>query len=137
MLAASIAATPADAMWPMPLVCQYVDGIVWRLYFPFQFNSPAPSYPSVTLPANFETDFASIPKLFWREIHPTHRHIAKMAVVHDKYYRDPSVAVTRLEADNALRAGMEALGAPRWKREIVYYAVRMGGGHSFQPRKVA
>jgi hypothetical protein len=131
-----IAATPAELMWPLPLVCEYLDGERWRLRFDFIFASPSAAFPDVTLLAGFETDFASIPRFFWRLIHPTHRHIGKAAVVHDWYYRSPWVAVSRQQADNALRSGMEALGAPRWKREVVYAAVRAGGRGSFEPRRV-
>lgn len=134
--AAAVVDTPAHRMWPSPLVCEYLDGTTWRLRFPFHFVSPSPAdFPSVELPIGEETDFASLPRFFWRVMHPTHPQIGKAGVVHDHYYRTPSCAVTREGADNALRAGMEALGAPRWKRVIVFRAVRMFGGGAFHARR--
>lgn len=132
-----IATTAAARLWPLDLDCRYIDGDNWKILAAFQFVSPSPDFPSVLIPAGFETDFASIPRFFWRYMHPTDKRIGKMAVVHDWYYRSPWCAVTRAQADNALRAGMEALGANRFDREAVWCAVRMGGGGAFKPRRVA
>lgn len=130
--------TAAVHMWPIPLVCEYLDGHEWRLRFDFRFESPAPDiFPSVTLPAGFTTDFASIPRLAWRYMPPTDHRIGKIGVVHDWYYRNPAIAIQRKHADLALRAGMEALGANRFDRWAVYAAVRVGGGGAFKPRSIA
>lgn len=137
MLAPStITDTPAAQMWPIPLVCEYLDGETWRLRYPFKFVSPSEDFPSVDLPIGEETDFASIPRFFWRIMHPTHKHIGKAAVTHDHYYRTPSCSVTREQADHMLRAGMLALGCPKWKAEVCFQILRRFG-RGFKPRAVA
>lgn len=132
-----IATSQADALWPLDLDLRYIDGRNWRILNEFIFESPSPDFPSVLIPAGFITDFASIPRLFWRWMPPTDRRIGKIAVVHDWYYRSPEISVSREQADNALRAGMKVLGANRFDREVVYYAVRAGGSGAFKPRRIA
>jgi hypothetical protein len=129
-----ISLSQPDDMWPLPLDVRYIDGDDWMIINPFVFNSPSPEFPSVTLPAGFVTDFASIPRFFWRIMHPTHKHIGKIAVVHDLYYRIGTIDVSRDRADVALRSGMKALGANRVRRNAAYWAVRAGGRRAFQPR---
>jgi hypothetical protein len=68
-------------------------------------------------------------------IHPTHAHIGKAAVIHDWLYRNPSIPVTRREADEVLIEGMRLLGAPKWKQWAVKSAVRAGGSGAFRPRR--
>jgi len=79
---------------------------------------------SITVPAGFETDFASVPRLFWRIIPPWGRYSAA-AVVHDYLYETD--AVSRLEADRIFLDLMKRLGVPFWKRHLMYRAVRIGG----------
>lgn len=132
-----IAATPADLLWPRPLEVRYLDGFNWEVLADFQFCSPSPEFPSICVPAGFVTDFASIPRFFWRWMPPTDRRIGKMAVVHDRFYRDPTVSVTKSAADDALRAGMVALGASKLDREVVWAAVHLFGTGAYQPRRIA
>ena len=51
---------------------------------------------TITAPAGFETDFASVPRLFWRIVPPWGRY-SPAAVVHDFLYH--TGLVTRAEAD--------------------------------------
>lgn len=136
-MSALIAAASADLLWPLDLDCRYIDGRNWRILSDFRFASPSPEFPSVLIPAGFVTDFASIPRALWRWMPPTDRRIGKMAVVHDWYYRTPSIDVTRRQADEALRAGMLVLGANRFDRAAVYYGVRLGGEHAYKARRTA
>lgn len=132
-----IGQTPAPTLWPYDLDVRYIDGDNWKILAPFAFNSPSHDFPSVVIPAGFVTDFASIPRALWRWMPPVDRRIGKMAVIHDWYYRSPGCPVTRKDADNALRAGMHVLGATHWECEAVWAGVRIGGGHSFKPRRIA
>ncbi|MDF7806215.1 DUF1353 domain-containing protein [Pontiellaceae bacterium B12219] len=83
----------------------------------------------ITVPAGFETDFASVPRLFWRIIPPWGRYSAA-AVVHDYLYATASV--TRYEADRIFLDLMKRLGVPLWKRRLMYRAVRLGGWASWK-----
>lgn len=128
--------TPVDVQaahdsFQSPLVVQYEDGRNWVVYEPFTYCSPRVC---IHIPIGFSTDFASIPRALWRVIAPTDRHIAKAAVVHDFLYRTPEWQGTRQQADNELREAMNCLGAPWWKRQMVYAGVRVGGGSSFKTR---
>lgn len=128
--------TPVDVQaahdsFQSPLVVQYEDGRNWVVYEPFTYCSPRVC---ITIPKGFETDFASIPHMLWRWMQPTDKAIGKPSIVHDWIYRTPSMPFTRAQADNELREAMACVGAPAWKRQAVYWAVRMGGGRSFQER---
>lgn len=78
----------------------------------------------ITVPPGTVTDFASIPRAFWRILPPwdTHR---RAGVVHDWLYTTQKH--TRKEADQVFLEAMKALGVPLWKRQAMYAAVRMFG----------
>lgn len=94
----------------------------------------------VIIPAGFETDFASVPQLFWSIVPPMGKYFIA-AVLHDYFYREPGsrtdVAViydrviTREFADYIFLEEMVDLGVSWWKRKIMYKAVRMFGGSSW------
>lgn len=74
--------------------------------------------------AGFDTDYASIPRIFW-SIYPPDGEYTDSAVVHDSEYWEQTL--TRKEADRVLLEGMEALGVPWHRRHIIHKAVRLGG----------
>ncbi|MEY2689723.1 MAG: hypothetical protein RL375_3922 [Pseudomonadota bacterium] len=83
------------------------------------------------VPAGFETDFASIPRLFWTLVgHPAGRY-AQAAVLHDYLYR--TGAVPRREADRTFREAMDVLGVPAWQRWVMWAGVRVGGWAAYNP----
>lgn len=51
-----------------------------------------------SIPANFETDLASIPRVAWFIISPAHSSLIQPAIVHDWFYRK-SCDFNRLETD--------------------------------------
>ena len=94
----------------------------------------------VTVPANYITDLASVPRLAWAVIAPF--DVARAAVVHDILYEKINGAFKkgniksksereeyRAIADNIFRQGMEYAEPSVSKFKIVcaYYAVRMFG----------
>lgn len=84
---------------------------------------------TITIPAGYITDLASIPKAFRWFMHPASKYIRAASLPHDYIYTHLYKEFTKLEADQILR---EAMGhvvcpAPMWKRNIVYLAVRIGG----------
>jgi hypothetical protein len=100
---------------------------------------------AITIPAGFETDFASVPELFW-SIAPPIGLYTEAAIVHDYLYRTPlrtvlrtdvdgktsRITITRKEADLIFLNMMEAAGVSWWKRRAMYRAVRMFGGSSWR-----
>lgn len=92
----------------------------WRVYEPFAF------YLSdiISVPAGFITDLATVPRIFWILLPPDGKY-AKAAIIHDYMY--DNALRTKKEADLIFLDGMTVLGVPRWKRTIMYYAVRLFG----------
>jgi hypothetical protein len=109
---------------------RYLDGCHWRLLGAFTYRHPTAT---ISVPAGFETDFASIPRFFWRVLPPTGKY-GKAAVVHDYIYRTPSVPLTRAEADQVFLDAMADLGVGRMTRSVMYRAVRVFGGRAYQAR---
>ncbi len=97
------------------------DGRRWRLVEPFRYHRDTEV---IHVPAGYETDFASIPRLFWRILPPWGKY-GKASVVHDYLcdLRDrPSEEVHMI-----FREAMAALGVSAWKRNVMYAAVRCCG----------
>lgn len=84
----------------------------------------------VIVPKGFVTDFASVPRIFWRLFPPTGQH-ARASVVHDYLYT-AEADCPRFLADAIFRHAMEISGVPWWKRTAMYYAVRMFGSRAYQ-----
>ena len=88
-----------------------------------------------TVPAGFETDFASIPKpllalpfIRWRD------KFNKAAVVHDWLYHTKEV--DRKTADQIFLEALLVLGIPRWKAYLFYAAVRLFGWTHWKKKPV-
>lgn len=94
-----------------------------RLLQPLVFQSDELGY-DVTVPAGFNTDFASNLKLFWNIIPPMGRY-GRGAVVHDFLYQTQTCE--RAKADAVLMEGMIAGGTPWLTRQTIYHAVRLFG----------
>lgn len=78
----------------------------------------------IEVPVGFVTDFASVPRLFWRIVPPWGAY-SPAAVVHDYLYQNH--LVSREEADRIFLELMTVLGVLPWKRKTMYWAVRIGG----------
>ena len=121
----------AHASFQTPLDVRYVDGDTWIVLLEFVYVSPRIT---IHVPAGFETDFASIPRLLWRWMPRTDKRIGKPSIIHDYIYRSPSIDFTRQQADHELREAMACVGANAFDRNLVYAAVRIGGVHGWVPR---
>lgn len=110
-----------------PLVLEYLDGKNYRLVYSFQYDSSVGTF---TVPADFVTDFASIPKFLWNVLPPT-GHYGKAAVVHDYLYRTKDAASKEI-ADAIFLEAMAALGVGFWTRYTMYLAVRLFGGRAYK-----
>jgi hypothetical protein len=89
----------------------------------------------VLIPKDFETDFASIPRLLQNVLSPIGRY-RNAAIVHDWLYRQRVITdvvakkarlCERIEADRVLLEGMRVLGVRWTQRAAVYAGVRVGG----------
>lgn len=84
----------------------------------------------VYVPSGFETDFASIPK-FAHCVYSPDGQWALASIVHDYYYSENS-SCGRFLADAIFMDLMEQLEVPRWRRTIIYLAVRLFGWKYFK-----
>lgn len=83
----------------------------------------------IVIPPGFITDLASIPRIF-QGLVPVNGHHRRPAVLHDYLYvvQDRS----RLDADRLFLQAMAAIGTRWTQRQIMYRAVRLGGGAAWR-----
>ena len=87
---------------------------------------------TILVPAGFETDFASIPRLLWI-IEPPLGDAGKAAVLHDRLYETGERS--RLAADRIFLEAMAVLEVPWWKRSLMFRAVRLFGRGGYKERR--
>ena len=98
------------------------DGTCGQLLAEFDYHVGAECNPDIIrVPVGFVTDFASTPFFSW-VLFPKTGLYTKAAVVHDYLYQ--SKFRSRHMADLIFKEAMEVLRVPRWKRDIMYLAVR-------------
>lgn len=112
----------------LPLLLEYIDGRNYRLIQEFEFTSDIAGQ-LIRVPEGFVTDFASVPRFFWRVLPPTGQY-GKAAVIHDYLYR--THLTTKKIADQVFLEATKALGVSAWKRQTMYYAVRLFGGRAYR-----
>lgn len=105
------------------------DGL-WRLVEPLVYQSDVAGQ-TFEVPAGFETDLASVPRL------PVVYLLAggtsnEAAVVHDFLYTVHPVS--RAVADAVLREASAVTGVPAWRRWLMFWGVRLGGASHWDPR---
>lgn len=106
-----------------------IDGTQWKVLAPLIYETESDVFgqdasTQLCVPAGFITDFASIPRVFWRILPPTGKY-NKAAVVHDYLYS--TQMVTQKLADLIFYEAMGVLDVPKWKRATMYRALRMFG----------
>lgn len=102
----------------------------WRLREPLLYFGSDDT--EVEVPAGFQTDLASVPRMVWGLYSKTGK-LARPSVVHDWLYVSAPVRdeATRRAADRVFLQAMRDDGV-RWPgRQIVYQAVRRFGGLVF------
>ena len=88
---------------------------------------------SVTIPAGFESDGASVPRLLWGVVFPAEDLLAiRAAIMHDYIYRTCPEGWTRAEADAAFRDIMIRDGVTKARAYTAYAGVRLCGGSSWR-----
>lgn len=104
-----------------------VDDGKWRLCAPLIYSSDAINR-TITVPADFVTDLASVPRLpviYWL----CGGRANKPAVVHDFLYSNG--IVPREQADAVFLEAMEVVGVPWVYRKLMWAGVRVGGASHY------
>lgn len=78
-----------------------------------------------TVPKDFTSDFASVPRFLWPVL-PPHGRVARSAVLHDWLYCQPEFS--RPYADLLFLEAMKADKVPWLQRWAMYLGVRIFGG---------
>jgi Protein of unknown function (DUF1353) len=122
----------AESRLPAP-VLTFIGGGRWRLEQAYAYRD---GEHVVTVPAGFEFNLSSVPRLFWAVIAPFELSITA-PLLHDFLYRyggrppagsvSPPRTYTRAEADAMFRRIMRAEGVSAWRRILGYAAVRLFG----------
>ncbi|EHG2952127.1 DUF1353 domain-containing protein [Salmonella enterica subsp. diarizonae serovar 53:r:z35] len=107
-----------------PAILEMLGHYNWRVYEPFEFSLSDDNSDVISVPAGFITDLASVPRIFWTPL-PTDGKYAKAAIIHDYLY--DNALRTKKEADLIFLDEMTVLGVPKWKRIVMYLAVRWFG----------
>ncbi|EFH9080729.1 DUF1353 domain-containing protein [Escherichia coli] len=107
-----------------PAILEMLDDYRWRLVEPFEFWLTDNQDDVIYVPEGYVTDLASVPRLLWA-LFPPHGRYAKAAIIHDWLY--DNALRTKAEADRIFLDAMTVLGVPRWRRRLMYLAVRLFG----------
>lgn len=104
-------------MFTTSLKVEKIGANRWRLLGPLAYEGTE----TIVVPAEFETDFASVPRFFWRICPPAAGNHAKPAVLHD-YLCEFSNDQPR--ADRLFLEAMKVNGVGWLKRNLMFQAVR-------------
>ena len=101
-------------------------GNVFTVLYPYRVNYGGKKF---LIPRGFESDGASVPRIFWRIVFPnSDSHATTAGICHDYIYRLQPDGWTRKEADRMFLALLVEFGANRWAANRAYEAVRLFGG---------
>ncbi|WP_223191240.1 DUF1353 domain-containing protein [Paraburkholderia panacisoli] len=96
----------------------------WRLLSPLVYHSDIAGM-TFTVPAGFETDFASVPRVILAFV-MVGDTAHEASALHDWLYT--AHLVSRAMADAVLREAACASGVPAWRVWLLWAGVRIGGG---------
>ena len=100
-------------------------GNVFTVLYPYRVNFGGRSF---LIPRGFESDGASVPRLFWRVVFPnSDSHATTAGICHDYIYRTQPEGWTREEADRMFLALLVEFGTPVRRALAAYHAVRLFG----------
>lgn len=114
-------------MFDGPLSVTQIGANRWRVNIPFTFYGRLGGH---TVPDGYVSDFASVPRPF-RWLFPKSGLYNQAAVLHDYFYTNLYTKYTKAYADQCFFEAMAALNVPKWRRLLMYWAVRVnfnGGG---------
>ena len=100
-------------------------GNVFKVLFPYRVEFGDKRF---LIPRYFESDGASVPRLFWRVVFPnSDSHATTAGICHDYIYRMQPSDWTRREADRMFYAMLIEFGAGLFAARCAYIAVRLFG----------
>ena len=83
----------------------------------------------LTVPVGFESDGASVPRIFWPLVFPRDDLAAMYgAIVHDYIYRVHPKGWSRRDADESFQYLLERGDVPPFRAQLAYWGVRFFGG---------
>jgi len=117
------------AKFTSPLQLEYQDNGKWKLIEEFcYYTDVLPERTYIIVPEGFETNFASIPRIFWNIYPPMDPKYGKAAVIHDYLYsKDCSINLPRELCDKIFLEAMTVLGAGKFQKILFYILVRIFG----------
>ena len=108
-------------------VLERIDSTVYELKSSLSFENE--KY-KVTIKSGLMTDGASIPKIFWSIIGcPLNGKYVGSALIHDGLYA--SHILSKEESDLLFLDMMKDNGVAKWRRKLMYYAVKYFGKSSY------
>jgi hypothetical protein len=113
------------------VVVEQVTDRTWRLRETLEYVGRDERF---TIPAGYETDFASVPRIaVW--LIPTYGVYTRAAILHDWLITDaqPAGLITSVDTDGMFRRVMRELGVPFARRWLMWCGVRWGA--IFNPRR--
>ena len=82
----------------------------------------------IDVPKGFESDGASIPRMFWSIVgHPMSGGPLRAALIHDHLCNEARTPRARRFADTIFVWVLEESGVPQWRRLAMFWAVRLYG----------
>jgi hypothetical protein len=105
------------------IVVEEISDVRWRVLEPIVYQG---NRELLTVPDNFETDFASVPQfLTW--LVPTYGRYTKAAILHDWLWTEVDAGrFDRADADGIFCRAMRELRVPFLRRWLMWAAVRLG-----------
>ncbi len=108
-----------------PVDLRMLDDYKWQLLSDVVYHVGASdSNNIITAPKGSVTDLASVPRALW-SIFPPHGKYAKAAIIHDYLYTN--AIGTKAYADQVFLEAMKVLKVPKWRRTLMYLAVKWRG----------
>ena len=114
-------------------VIRLEDRYGWALLQPLIYRSDLDGVGELVVPSGFVTDFESAPRWLPLAFTLAYDRATAAAVLHDWLYRTrpvvglPPHTIPRREADALFREAMAASRVARWRRGLLWAAVRVGG----------
>lgn len=97
---------------------------------PFRwFLSGVGFHAECSVPDGYKTNFASVPRFFWRILPPDGPH-REAAIIHDAMY--DAGYPSRWLADAIFYEAMNELGVSLWKRLLMWFFVRLFASNAYR-----
>lgn len=110
-----------------PLVVEKVGKRLWKTYRGFRYYiGEEGSGDFIDVPNGYVTDFASIPRVFWRFLPPDGEY-TQAAVLHDYLCDTRPEGVPSKKAHHIFHEAMLVLGVNRFTASLMYRAVSLFG----------